>query len=187
MSRPPAPPYSGEGPYALWHVSEDPGIDRFVPHVAPTSVVEEPRVWALDTRHVPLYWFPRDCPRCTFWASSATSEDDVARFLGGNRLLRRHVVEAAWLERVREATIYAYRLPDEPFEPDPDGTTGYWVAHAPVDPLEVVELRGLVALHESAGIGLNTVTNLWPLWDEVVVSTLDFSGMRLRNATSRPV
>jgi len=28
----------GEGPHALWHVSEDPGLTRFAPHRAVTAV-----------------------------------------------------------------------------------------------------------------------------------------------------
>ena len=44
----------------------------------------------------------------------------------------------------------------------------------------------LFALHESAGIQLRVLSNLWPLWDAVVASTLGFSGIRMRNATSRP-
>src|SRR5207237_6915221 len=66
--RAPAPPYRGEGPHALWHVSEDPSLSRFVPHRATPALTDEPLVWAIDTRHLPLFWFPRDCPRCTFWA-----------------------------------------------------------------------------------------------------------------------
>ena len=41
---------------------------------------------------------------------------------------------------------------------------------------------GLVALHERAGIALRTGPALLRLWDDVVDSTLDFSGLRLRNA-----
>ena len=63
-----APPYKGEGAHALWHVSEDAAIARFEPR--------EGRVWAIDTRHLPLYWFPRDCPRATFWAVDETTDDD---------------------------------------------------------------------------------------------------------------
>jgi len=37
----PAPRYRGEGPHALWHVSEDDSIARFEPHRAPTSTPEE--------------------------------------------------------------------------------------------------------------------------------------------------
>ena len=38
----------------------------------------------------------------------------------------------------------------------------------------------------AAGIALRTESNLWPLWDTVVASTLEFSGIRLRNAQARP-
>ena len=61
--REPAPPYRNEGPHARWHVSENPSIRHFPPHIARTSDREEPLVWAVDTRHLPLYWFPRECLR----------------------------------------------------------------------------------------------------------------------------
>ena len=40
----PAPPYSGEGPHALWHVSEDPMLRRFEPHLRPGHDADEPLV-----------------------------------------------------------------------------------------------------------------------------------------------
>ena len=79
--RDPAPPYRGEGPHALWHVSEDSSIARFEPHVSATAESSEPRVWAVDTRHLPLYWFPRECPRGTFWTTPETAPAD-AELLG---------------------------------------------------------------------------------------------------------
>ncbi len=97
------PPYRGEGPYALWHVSEDASIRRFEPR--------DGRVWAIATRLLPLYWFPRDCPRATFWAEPATTEDDVRRFLGGDRGRRVHVVEPEWLEPMRTHRVVAYQMP----------------------------------------------------------------------------
>ena len=61
------------------------------------------------------------------------------------------------------------------------------VATRPVRPLGPAEPVGdLFALHESAGIQLRVLPNLWPLWDAVIVSTLGFSGIRLRNASPRP-
>jgi hypothetical protein len=41
--------------------------------------------------------------------------------------------------------------------------------------------------HATAGIQLRVLDNLWPFWDAVVASTVDFSGIRLRNARPRPV
>ena len=96
MRRAPAPPYRGEGPHGLWHVSEDPDLEHFAPHRAKTESSDEPLVWAIDTRHLPLYWFPRDCPRCTFWAGERTTDADVDLFLGGNPILRVHVIEESW-------------------------------------------------------------------------------------------
>lgn len=182
--RDPAPPYRGEGPHALWHVSEDASIVVFAPHATELSP-DEPLVWATDTRHLPLFWFPRDCPRATFWAGAATSDDDVERFLDGDRSRRVHAVEGAWLERIRGARVVAYRLPGESFEPHP-GVGGYWISRATVEPLELVELGDPLARHAEAGLELRLVDNLWPLWNRVIASTLEFSGIRLRNAAPPP-
>ena len=138
-------------------------------------------MWAVDTRHLPLYWFPRECPRCTFWAGPRTSADDAVRFLDGRRERRVHVVEDGWLERVRRARLYLYRLPPDSFTEHPE-TAGYWMSRATVDPLELVEIGDLVDRHAAAGIDLRTVETLWPLWNNVVGSTLEFSGIRLHNA-----
>ena len=177
-----APPYENEGPHALWHVSENPQLQRFDPHVSATAAETEPLVWAVDTRHLPLYWFPRDCPRGAFWADASTDPADEERLLAGAR--RVHIVEEGWLGRMRSTPVFAYRLPDAPFEPHPE-VGGYWIARAPVEPLGIEQLGDLVKLHERAGIELRPLPNLWPVWDDVVSSTLEFSGMRLRNALPR--
>jgi hypothetical protein len=179
--RAPAPSYLGEGPIALWHVSEDRTIRRFEPHRSQTALTEEPLVWAIDTRHLPLFWFPRDCPRGTFWADDDTTPDDAERFLLGTAA-RVHAIEAAWLDRVRSARVVAYRLPDEPFQPHPT-VGGYWIAREAVVPLERTELGDLLRLHAEAGIELRLVPALAPLWQRVIASTLQFSGCRLRNAS----
>jgi hypothetical protein len=181
--RAPAPPYANEGPHALWHVSEDPSIERFEPHVAATAEEPEPLVWAIDTRHLPLYWFPRDAPRGTFWATEATGPADAERLLGGAS--RVHIVEEAWFDRMLNGRVFAYRVPETAFEPHP-GVGGYWIARTAVEPLEVVELDDLVRLHLQAEIDLRVLPNLWPLWNEVVASTLEYSGMRFRNAQPEP-
>lgn len=174
-----APPYRGEGPPALWHVSDDPAIARFEPHHRPGHSLDEPLVWAVDTRHLPLYWFPRECPRATFWAVSGTAEEDVASFLGGERSRRVHVVEPGWLDALRTTRVVAYRLPEEPFE----RWDRFWISRDAVEPLELVELGDLVERHAKADIELRVEDDLPALWERVVASTLDFSGIRLRNAS----
>jgi len=179
--REPAPPYVGEGPHALWHVSENPSIELFEPHISATAQSDAPWVWAVDTRHLPFFWFPRECPRGTFWTARTTVGEDAALLLGSPRV---HVIEAGWLDRVRESRVVAYRLPGESFVPHPE-VGGYWLSAEPVVPLGVVELGDLLGLHAGSGIELRIVPSLWPLWDRVVGSTLEYSGIRLHNARPR--
>jgi Family of unknown function (DUF6886) len=176
--RAPAPPYRGEGLHALWHVSEDSSIARFEPHVSATAESSELRVWAVDTRHLPLYWFPRECPRGTFWRAPETTAPDVELLAGSSRV---HVTEGAWLDRIRTARVVAYRLPEDTFAPHPE-VGGYWLSQEPVAPVELVELGDLLELHADSAIELRLVPNLWPLWNRIVSSTLEFSGIRLHNA-----
>jgi hypothetical protein len=175
----PAPPYRGEGPHALWHVSGDASIARFEPHHRTGHSLDEALVWAVDTRHLPLYWFPRECPRATFWANSQTTDEDVALFLDGDRSLRRHVIEREWLGRMRATGVVAYRLPAGTFE----RWDRFWISRVAVEPIELVELGDLVERHASAYIALDTDDDLLALWERVVGSTVDFSGIRLRNAS----
>lgn len=181
--RDPAPPYACEGAHALWHVSENASIARFEPHVSRTAETSEPLVWAVDTRHLPLFWFPRECPRGTFWATPDTTAVDAELLAGATRV---HAVEGAWLERIRAAQAVAYRLPEETFIRHTE-VGGYWISREPVVPEETTELGDLLELHVRAEIELRLVGNLWPLWNRVCESTLEFSGIRLRNAASVPV
>ncbi|MES1246359.1 MAG: DUF6886 family protein [Actinomycetota bacterium] len=156
----------------LWHFSEDPSLGRFVPR--------DGRVWAIDEPHSWLYWFPRDCPRACFWAVDSTSDDDVDHWLDGDPSRRVAAIESSWLARVRSVALYAYRMPEEPFDVVEDGR--FFVASTTVDALERVEVGDLLDRHAAAGIELRVAPSLYPLWDRVVETTLDYSGIRLRNA-----
>lgn len=167
----------------MLHFSEDPTITRFVPHVAATAQQPEPYVWAVGRDHAPSYWFPRQCPRALAWATGTTTDIDRDRIVGAGCGTRVHAIEYAWLSRMRSTPVYAYRLPAERFRPF---ETHAWVATEPVEPLGPPSSVGdLIDLHASAGIQLRILPNLWPFWDEVTASTVDFSGIRLRNAAPR--
>ena len=164
----------------LWHFSEDPHIERFTPHVPATNPTQPPSVWAIDTRHAPLYWFPRDCPRVTVWA-----DDEIQQANLGARLhttaSRVHATELAWLDRIRTTALYAYRLPDEPFRAWTEAH-GQWVSTEPVTPLGVEPVGDLLARHAAAGIELRLVADLGPLRELVLASGLPFSMVRMGNA-----
>jgi hypothetical protein len=184
LHREPAPRYAGEGDFALWHFSEDPGLHRFEPHVPATNPGQPPLIWAVDTRHAPMFWFPRDCPRGCIWPVSTTTPEDRERFFGQSDTGRVHVIEADWLDRMRTCRLHAYRLPAGPFRPHETG--GYWVCDKPVEAAERILVDDLIGRHAQARIELRITPSIWPFWRRVTKSTVEFSGSRLRNAAPHP-
>jgi len=173
-------------PGELLHFSEDPTIARFVPHVAATSAEPDPYVWAVNAEQAPSYWFPRQCPRAMAWIGPRTTVEDRDRILGPGGGERVHAVEYRWLEAMRTVRLYAYRLPAEPFRPIGEPHPHAMIAESAVTPLgPPVPVGDLFALHATAGIQLRVLPLLWDFFDAVVDSSLEFSGIRLRNAHSR--
>lgn len=170
-----------DGP--LLHFSEDPDIERFVPHVPATNPAHPPAVWAIDADHAPLYWFPRDCPRVTVWA-----DDDHQRAVLGKLLTttarRVHAAELAWLPRIRSVELFAYELPPATFTAWPEAD-GQWISDVTVEPIAVQPVGDLLDRHAAAGIELRLVPDLWPLHGAVVTSGLPFSMVRMHNAGGR--
>jgi hypothetical protein len=170
------------------HFSEDPTIELFVPHVAVTSAESEAYVWGVDGRQAPSYWFPRQCPRAMAWVGDHTSDVDRDRIVGAGCGERVHAIEYAWWDAMRTTRLYAYRLPAGPFRPiaAPGSAPHAQVATEPVTPLGPAEPVGdLIECHAAAGIQLRLLDNLWPFWEQVIASTVAFSGIRLRNAKPR--
>jgi len=165
------------------HFSEDPRITRFVPHIAATSRDETPYVWAVDAARAPDYWFPRQCPRGLAWVEPTTTEADRLAVLGPGAE-RVHLIEYSWLPRLQTARLFAYRFDAADFRPyGEDPTSHAHVAARAVIPLGPPEpVPDLLTLHEEAGIELRLARSLRPWWRAVIVSTVGFSGIRLRNA-----
>jgi hypothetical protein len=165
----------------LYHFSEDASIASFVPHRAKTSIVADPLVWAIDAWHAPMYYFPRDCPRACFWPGPHTTEEDRRTWFGHMQARMVIAVEAAWLERIRTTSLYRYLLPADSFELH-DATAGHWVSRQIVTPLAVEPVGDLLSTLAGAEVELRIMQRLIPLWEQVIRSTLAFSGTRLRNA-----
>jgi hypothetical protein len=174
-------------PGEVLHFSEDPTITVFDPHVAATTVHRTPYVWAVDAGRAPDYWFPRQCPRALVWRTATTTAADAERVLGPGGGDRVHAVEYAWLDRIRAAEVYAYRLPADAFAPIGEPVPHAHVSTRTVRPLGPPEPVGdLLALHAEAGIQLRVLPTLHAFWAAVTTSTLGFSGIRLRNARPEP-
>ena len=171
---------------ALLHFSEDPTIALFEPrpHPHPHQPDKPPCVWAIDEAHAFLYFFPRDCPRATFWAVPSSTPDDVARFLGHTNARAVAAIEGAWLERMQTTQMFVYKMPAQTFEPLHDA--GMHIAHETVTPLSVEPVGDLMARLRDANVELRITPSLWPLWNAVIACSLHFSGIRLRNAQPDP-
>ena len=168
----------------LYHFSEEPAITSFAPRVPPTNPSQAPAVWAIDAEHAPLYWFPRDCPRVTAWARTATEAADLRRAFT-TTATRVHAIECGWLSRVRTTTLYRYSFDATPFAPWPEAS-GQWISTTTVEPVDVTPVGDLLEAHAEAEIELRTVPHLWPLHDFVQRGPWDFSIVRMANARPRP-
>jgi len=167
-------------PTALFHVSEEGGIQRFEPRDIDDT--GERLVWAIDADRLRNYLVPRECPRVTYYAGVHTSPEDISRFLGSSTAVV--AVEHAWLARLRVARLYCHQLPQDTFE-SRDSCAGYFVSRAPVAPLCVRVVDDCLGELIGRGVEVRIMRNLWHIRDAVVSSTLQFSIIRMRNALPR--
>lgn len=170
----------------LFHFSDDPNIQTFVPRPVRIPVerpngrnwLNGPLVWAIDKWHAPLYLFPRECPRILIWQTANTTPEDRARWFGNSDARMIALVEERWLAQLASGVIYRYELALSPFEDI--GDVGMWVSRVPVTPLRVDRLVDLPVELAARDVELRVFESLLPLkvlWQ----TTLHASGIRLRN------
>ena len=164
----------------LFHISEESDIARFEPR--PSEYTSDLVVWAIEGRRLCNYLLPRDCPRVTYYAGADSTAADVERFLGTSAAVV--AIESDWLERARSSRLYCYHMPPETFECI-DQCSGYFVSRAPVVPSRVEIVNNPLDALQRSGAELRVLPNLWPLRDAIVVSSLQFSFIRMRNAVPR--
>ena len=136
-------------------------------------------VWAVAQSHLVNYLLPRDCPRVTFCATDTTTARDRERF-NVTESSRVVVIAAEWVERVKSTALYVYELPATTFILH-DASAGYWVSRKAVVPLRAKSVADLPQQIRQRGAEFRVVDRLLPLRDEIVVSTLDYSIIRMRN------
>jgi hypothetical protein len=164
---------------ALYHFSEEPGIEMFEPRGVLQLPEVEPLVWAIDEWHAPMYFFPRECPRILLWPLATTSEADRQRWFGASEARMLAHVEYGWLERMRSVQMFRYEMPSETFKSLDDA--GMFVSREAVRPIGVEAVGDLFKALRDSGVELRVLKALAPLrgaWG----TTLHASGIRLRNA-----
>ena len=172
---------------SLFHFSDDPAIEKFVPRPVRVSTkrplglewLNEALVWAIDEPHEPMYLFPRECPRILIWPTENTTVADRLRWYGESTATMIAYTERTWLEPLRTAIVHRYDLPASSFVDLRDA--GMWVSRTSVVPNGVETLMDLPDQLQRRGVELRLLDSLPPLRD-VFQSTLHASGIRLRNA-----
>jgi hypothetical protein len=164
----------------LYHFSEDPSIERFVPRAPRRHPDAEPMIWAIDAWHSPLYFVPSDCPRVCFWPLPTTSAADLRRFWSGTDARMVVTIEHAWIERLLTIPIYRYRLPDETFEDCHDH--GVYVSRSPITPLAVEAVGSPFEALAQATVELRLLPSLVSLAQSLIGTSLHWSLIRMGNA-----
>ena len=94
-------------------------------------------------------------------------------------------MEFDWYARIRAAKLYVYELPADRFE-EVDSIAGYSISRHSVLPQFMTETSNLVDEIVRRGYKLRLLSNLYPLRDEVVLSTVEYSIIRMKNAAPKP-
>ena len=170
----------------LYHVSEQPDIEYFMPRPAPSpdSGIQGDIVWAIDDRRLANYLLPRDCPRVTYRAGERTRAADRARFFANSSAEHVIAVEARWFPAIAACRLYLYEMPPSSFELA-DSIAGYYVSRQSVSPIAMTEVTALIRAILERGVELRFVPELWTLRDALVTSTVEFSIIRMRNSRAR--
>jgi len=168
----------------LYHLSEDPGITRFLPRPSTNTSVSGSVVWAVDEVHLRNYLLPRDCPRVCFCPVSSSTAEDVERLMRGGDASAVVAIESRWYERSRLAKLVRYDLPSDGFECVDIGA-GYFVSREEVAPVRTVTIDDPLGELTRRNVELRVLPSLWELRDRVIASTLQFSIIRWRNAAPR--
>ncbi len=161
----------------LFHFSENPDIEKFVPRAPLRHPEAEPMVWAIDAWHSPLYFLPSNCPRVCFWPLPPTTEEDKARFWPDDSTRMVIAVESGWSERIASANLYRYEFDGADFIDCEDH--GVFVSRSTVVPLSVEPVGPCFAALEAASVEVRLCPSLVGLANQMMQTTLHWSLIRM--------
>lgn len=166
----------------LFHVSEEAGIERFIPRTPERDDLDQSKklVWAINEACLPNFLTPRDCPRVAYYATAATSPEDIERFFSSSS---RHCVaiEHGWYARMRRTTLYLYEFDTANFYLQ-DRCAGYYVSESIETPVSQTAIPDLFGALLERDVEIRILNNLWRLGNRVQQSSLNWSLCRMRNA-----
>ncbi|MBY6038293.1 hypothetical protein KUV80_16725 [Fictibacillus nanhaiensis] len=164
----------------LYHFSEEEEIEIFHPRKHSSFPERLPMVWAIDKERSALYFFPRDCPRIAYWATSNTTQQDRQFYFHTTTAKKVIAIEGSWLETIQNTRLYRYSFESEHFTTMDEGA-GYFVSYETQIPVNVEPVGSLLQALTQEGVELRIMPSLTPLSEELLQTSLHFSMIRMRN------
>lgn len=168
----------------LFHVSDQAGIKRFEPRLSPSPNAfagDDKVVYAIAESLLHNYFFPRDCPRVTFYAGEETTQADVERFWQVSTAKYIVAIESCWVPQMLTERLYCYEFPNKTFQLT-DKCAQYYLSREAVEPIAVTVYDDLFLALSQRDVEVRILPSLWPLRDAVVNSSVNYSIIRMRNA-----
>jgi hypothetical protein len=165
----------------LYHISETPDITEFIPRSS-SRKKNKNLVWAISEDKLPNYLLPRDCPRVTFFPKQNSAPPDIKRLIGRSKTKAVIAIEKKWVPIIKKTTLYKYEFNSKDFVLE-DECAGYYVSEKIQRPISVTTINNILSDLSKYKIELRIISSLWKIREVVIKSTLDFSIIKMQNAT----
>ena len=171
----------------LYHISENPNIQRFNPRpiLNQNCEIVGNAVWAIDEDHLANYLLPRDCPRLVFFKNNNSTKADIEKFSGNSSADRIIAVESFWGSQIFEQNLFQYEFDDSQFSCI-DESAGYFISRDTVNPIKATCISNGLLRILSTNTEFRIMPSLWKLREDVINSSLGYSIIRMRNAQLPP-
>lgn len=166
----------------LFHVSEDPNIEKFILRMPDQNAWEIERgvVWAIDEEHLTNYLTPRNCPRIVLRIGNNTTIEDIRAFdlQPGIPVI---YLEKHWQIIMQNHPLYLYEFEEVNFE-CVDKTAGYYVSYEEQPAKWTMIVNDLEDFLRARGVTVRYIERLNAIYEQIIQSSLDFSCIRMRYA-----
>lgn len=168
----------------LFHVSEDPGIHKFIPRTPTRDDLKKdiPLVWAINENKLANYLFPRNCPRIIY-SKTAMNQDSLGMF-SSETVESVITVEKSWLDTILNTTLYIYEFGIDNFHLQ-DAVAGYYTSMCTEVPINKVTIQHPLIELTKYNIELRLVDYLDDMKENNLVKAFDFSMIKMNNARKR--
>lgn len=111
----------------LFHISEEEGIEEFIPRVSKKQWGYQKYVWALDEEHVHNYLLPRDCPRICVGGKDLELHGKHIHQMKNDWSRAVLFAPLEWEAKIKSCTLFKYEFSSIHFELI-DSIGGYYVS-----------------------------------------------------------